>query len=149
MSQKIVEQQFHYTMKMTPNKYFLNAIYANRNAKLEKFIVCDKQQSSLHSLIWPLWACLGIHGVLTLLTPPPPTSRLYPPLGLTSPPPHTHTVAQSTSPPGDASPWLLKRSELSGCWQMNRYYNCNKYFVNKHTTLSLYQKSFINNSIVK
>ena len=34
MSQIIVEQQFHYTAKMSSEKHFPNAIYANRNAKL-------------------------------------------------------------------------------------------------------------------
>ena len=32
MSQKIVEQQFHYTAKMTSKKYFPNVIYVNCNA---------------------------------------------------------------------------------------------------------------------
>ena len=43
----IIEQQFHYTMKMTWNKHFPNAIYANGNAKLEKFFTCSGQQSLL------------------------------------------------------------------------------------------------------
>ena len=34
MSQIIVEQQFHYTVKMTSNKHSPNAIYANRDAKI-------------------------------------------------------------------------------------------------------------------
>ena len=34
MSQKIVEQHFHHTAKMTSKKYFPNPIYANRDAKL-------------------------------------------------------------------------------------------------------------------
>ena len=38
----------------------------------------------------------------------------------------------------EASPWLLKKSELSGCWQIHRYYIYNNYFVNKLITLSLY-----------
>ena len=55
----------------------------------------------------------------------------------------------STSPKrGDAGPWLLKRSEFSGWWQMGRYCIYNKYFVNKLPTLSLYQKNFINSNIV-
>ena len=33
MLQIIVEQHFYYTAKMTSNKYFPNAIYANRDAK--------------------------------------------------------------------------------------------------------------------
>ena len=79
------------------------------------------------------------HGVLTFWAAP--AYGLYPPLGL---PP---TLAQSISPPGDEGPWTLKRSKLSGCWQMHRYIY-NKYFVNKLTTLSLYKKIFINNNIV-
>ena len=43
MPQIIVEQQ----LKMTLNKHFPNAIYANRNAKLEQFVGCGGQQSSL------------------------------------------------------------------------------------------------------
>ena len=34
MSHIIVEQQFHYTAKMTSTNYFPNTIYANRNDKL-------------------------------------------------------------------------------------------------------------------
>ena len=34
MSQKIVEQHFHHTAKMTSKKYFPNPIYANHDAKL-------------------------------------------------------------------------------------------------------------------
>ena len=49
MSQIIVEQQSHYTAKMTSNKRFLKAIHANRDAKLEKFFACGGRQSSLHS----------------------------------------------------------------------------------------------------
>ena len=49
MSQVIVEQQFHYTTNMTSNNYFPNAIYANRNAKLETFFTCGRCQNSLHS----------------------------------------------------------------------------------------------------
>ena len=37
MSQIIVEQQSHYTAKMTSNKHFLKVIHGNRDAKLEKF----------------------------------------------------------------------------------------------------------------
>lgn len=44
---------------------------------------------------------------------------------------------------------LLKRSELSDCWQMHRYYIYVKYFMNKHTTLSLYHISFIDINIDK
>ena len=44
---------------------------------------------------------------------------------------------------------LLKRSELSDCWQMHRYYIYVKYFMNKHTTLSLYQISVIDINIDK
>ena len=36
----------------------------------------------------------------------------------------------------------LKRSGLSDCWQMHRYYIYKKYFLSKLTTLSLYQRSF-------
>ena len=49
MFQIIVEQQFYYTAKITSNKHFPNAIYANRDAKLEKFFACGGQQSSLRS----------------------------------------------------------------------------------------------------
>ena len=41
MSQIIVEQQFH------DDKHFPNAIYANRDAKLENFFACGDRQSSL------------------------------------------------------------------------------------------------------
>ena len=97
---------------------------------------------SSHQKFWKLKS--EYHGVLTLLTPPSPTSRLYPQLG-----PTPYTVAQSISPPKEIPDHdFLKRSQLSGCWHMDRYYNYNKYFVNNHTTLSLYQKGFINNNIV-
>ena len=49
MPQIIVEQQFHYTMKMISNKHFPNAIYANRNADLEIFFAYGGWQSSLRS----------------------------------------------------------------------------------------------------
>ena len=49
MSQIIVEQQSHYTAKMTSNKHFLKVIHGNRDAKLEKFFTCGGRQSSLHS----------------------------------------------------------------------------------------------------
>ena len=76
---------------------------------------------------------------------PPPLSYILH-LGNPCPPP---AVAQSISPPGDASPWPLKRSELSVCWQIHKYIvHLQKHFGNKLTTLSLYQKSFINNNIV-
>ena len=57
-------------------------------------------------------------------------------------------LAQSISPPEDPSPWPLKRSELSGYWQMHGYYIHNKYFVNNLATLFHYQKSFTNNNFV-
>ena len=44
-----VEQQFYYTAKMTSNKHFPKAIYANRDATLENFFACGGQQSSLRS----------------------------------------------------------------------------------------------------
>ena len=67
------------------------------------------------------------------------------PLGL----PPSSTVTQFISQsPGDAGPWPLNRSVLSGCWQMHRYCIYNKYFITKLITPSLYQKSLINNSIV-
>ena len=60
----IIEQQFHYTMKMTSNKHFPNAIYANYDATLEKVLACRgvAKLASLakflqwlyFSLIWPL-----------------------------------------------------------------------------------------------
>ena len=56
--------------------------------------------------------------------------------------PH-HSSIQN--PPADANPWLLKKAELPGCWQMHRYYIYSEYFVSKLTTTSLYQKSLINN----
>ena len=49
MPQIIVEQQFHYNAKMTSNKHFPNAIYANCYAKLENFFACSGRQSLLHS----------------------------------------------------------------------------------------------------
>ena len=49
MSQIIVEQQFHYTTKMTSYKHVPHAIYANRNAKLEIFF-CLRQAAKLASL---------------------------------------------------------------------------------------------------
>ena len=45
MFQVILEQQFHYATKMTSNKHFSNAIYANPEAKLEIFFVCGRQQT--------------------------------------------------------------------------------------------------------
>ena len=47
MPQMIVEEQFHYTVKMTSNKHFPNAIHANPDAKLENFFACGAWQSSL------------------------------------------------------------------------------------------------------
>ena len=88
-----------------------------------------------------------LHGVLTLLNPPHPPTPLTPP----PPPPlsfittDTPTVAKFISQLGDTGPWPLKWSELSGCWQMHRYYIHNKYFVKKLTTLSFNQKSFKRN----
>ena len=41
----------------------------------------------------------------------------------------------------------MKTSELYGCWKMHQYYIYNKYFVDMLTTHSLYQKSFINNTL--
>ena len=43
---------------------------------------------------------------------------------------------------------MLVHNLWKGYWQMHRYYIYYKYFVNKLTTLSLYQKSLINNSIM-
>ena len=84
------------------------------------------------------------HGVLALLTT---TSGFLPHLDY--PPPPSSTVTQFISQsPGDAGPWPLNRSVLSGCWQMHRYCIYNKYFITKLITPSLYQKSLINNSIV-
>ena len=55
MSQIIVEQQLHYTVKMTSNKHFPNAIYANHDAKLEKKLpLAGAKQWQKFSLIWPL-----------------------------------------------------------------------------------------------
>ena len=47
MPQIIIEQQFHYTAKMTSNKHFPNTIYANWDAKLEKFFASGRWQSLL------------------------------------------------------------------------------------------------------
>ena len=68
--------------------------------------------------------------------------------GLSSP--LSPTVAQFISPPSPSRcrSMTSKSSELSGCWQMQRYYIYNKYFLNKLATLSLHQKSFINNNII-
>ena len=66
---------------------------------------------------------------------------------LTTPPPNPAS-RPIHKPPGDADLWLPKRSELSDCWQMHNYYIYNKYFIKKIPTLSLYQKSFINNNTV-
>ena len=61
------------------------------------------------------------------------------------PPPHTRIHCSSIHKlPNQEMPV----HELSGGWQMHRYYIYNKYFLNKLTTLSLCQKSYINNSIV-
>ena len=49
MSKMIAEQQFHYITKMTSDKHFPNVIYANRNAKLEKYFTWGWWQSSLRS----------------------------------------------------------------------------------------------------
>ena len=40
MPQISIDQQLHYTAKMTSSKYFPNAIYANRDGKLEKIFAC-------------------------------------------------------------------------------------------------------------
>ena len=85
-----------------------------------------------------------VHDVLTFLTPPPSHLWFLSPTQVNPP----STVSWFISSPGDAGQWPLKSSELPGCWQMHRYYTCNKYFVNKLTTFSLHQKSFINNNIV-
>ena len=45
MPQIIIEQQFHYTAKMTLIKHFPNANYANRDVKLEKFFAGGRQSS--------------------------------------------------------------------------------------------------------
>ena len=75
----------------------------------------------------------------------PPYLWALPPFGL-----NPLTVAQfiAPSPQWDAGPWPSKRLELPGYWQMHRCYIYNKYFSRKLTTLSLYQKCFINNNIV-
>ena len=89
----------------------------------------------------------NLYGVLTLLSSPPPHIWALSPIWAT-PPPDCSSIHKPPPPPGDASPWPLKRSALLGCWQMPKYYIYNKYFANKLTTLSLYKKSFINNNIV-
>ena len=95
------------------------------------------------SIFRPRCITLSVGWCTHTFGPPPTISVLYPPLGLT----HSPTVAQSIIPPGDAGrPWPMKWSELLGCWQMHRYCTYKKYFVNKLTTLSLYKKSFINNT---
>ena len=55
MSQIIVEQQFPYHVKMTSNRHFSNAIYPNRNAKLEKLFTCAGRAAKLASLAKFLW----------------------------------------------------------------------------------------------
>ena len=81
----------------------------------------------------------------------PHNFELFPPLSffphLSSPPPHCSSIHKP--PPRDLGPWSLKRSELSGCWQMHRYYIYNKHFVNNLVTLFFYQTSFINNIVNK
>ena len=67
----------------------------------------------------------------------PPTQLWALPPTWANPLSHTHFVAQFISPPGDVGPWPLKRSGLSGCWKMHRYYIYNKYFVSKVVTLFL------------
>ena len=49
---------------------------------------------------------------------------------------------------GDTDQWPLKTSELVHYWQMHTYYIYYNYFVKRFIILSLYQNSFINNSIV-
>ena len=66
---------------------------------------------------------------------PSPNLLFIPHLGYT----HSPTVTQFIQSPRYASPWPLNLLK-----QRHRYYICNnkKYFVNKPTTFSLYQKSF-------
>ena len=48
MPQIIIEQQFHYTAKMTSNKHYPSANYANHDVKLEK-VFTGGRQSTLRS----------------------------------------------------------------------------------------------------
>ena len=45
MPQIIFEQQLHYTAKMTSNKHFPNANYANHDVKLKKVFAGGRQSS--------------------------------------------------------------------------------------------------------
>ena len=57
-----------------------------------------------------------------------------------SPPPYPHYSSVHKPP---------RRWRLSMTFEKVRIvYNCNKYFLNKFTTLSLYKNSFINNNIL-
>ena len=74
----------------------------------------------------------------------PPTFGLYPLLLGPTHPPHCSLIHKPppTHPPtpGDAGPWPLKRSALSGCWQMHRNYFCNKYFLNYNPGQNIWNK---------
>ena len=76
-----------------------------------------------------------LHDVLTLTNSLSYLWALFPTLA--DPP----TVVQFINPQ-EILVQALKRSGLSDCWQMHRYYIYKKYFLSKLTTLSLYQKSF-------
>ena len=65
-----------------------------------------------------------------------------------SPPSPPSNVALSISPFRRCRSMTFEKVRIARCWQMHIYYIYNKYFVNKLTTLSLYQKSFINSNIV-
>ena len=80
------------------------------------------------------------HGVITLLSPPSWANSQ-------SPLPYRSSIHKL--PTEDVGPRTLKRSKFSDHWQRYRYYIYNEYFVNKLNTLSLYQKSFINNVVNK
>ena len=74
MSQIIGEQQFHYSVRMTSNKHFPNAIYSNCNAKLEKFLPVAGGKAHFTCKIF------AVRKILTNLVPE--TSRIIQP-GLT------------------------------------------------------------------
>ena len=72
----------------------------------------------------------------------PPISGCHPLVGIT--PLHCSSIHKPLSPrrcPSD-------RSEFSGRWQTYRHDIHIKYFVNILTTISLYQKTFINSNLV-
>ena len=66
----------------------------------------------------------------------------------TNPPTLAQFISSPLPPapsPGNAGPWSLKRSELSSCQQMDRYYINSKLFVNKlkGTLMQIWKSSYM------